>query len=45
MLPYHQQGTIDYARLDFDPDEPVLKPDAMDQEQPIQEIIGLLRAT
>ena len=42
MLPYREQGTIDYARLDFDPHEPVLKPDAMDQEQPVHEIFGLL---
>ena len=42
MLPYHEQGTIDYARLDFDPDELVLKPEAMEQEQPIHEILGLL---
>ena len=44
MLPYQQQGTIDYARLDFDPDEPVLKPDAMEQNLQLQEILGLLRA-
>ncbi len=42
MLPYHEQGAIDYARLDYDPDEPVLKPDAMEQEQPLQEFLGLL---
>ena len=42
MRPYHEQGEIDYARLDFDPDEPVLKPDAMEQEQPMQEFLGLL---
>ena len=42
ILPYREQGTIDYARLDFDPNELVLKPEAMEQEQPIQEIIGLL---
>ena len=42
MRPYHRQGEIDYARLDFDPDEPVLKPDAMEQEQPLQEFLGLL---
>ena len=42
ILPYQRQGEIDYARLDFDPHEPVLKPDAMEQEQPIQEVIGLL---
>ena len=44
MLPYHQQGVIDYARLDFDPNEPVLKPDAMEQNLQLQEILGLLRA-
>ena len=42
ILPYHKQGEIDYARLDYNPDEPVLKPEAMEQEQPMQEIIGLL---
>ena len=42
MLPYHEQGAIDYARLDYDPDEPVLKPDTMEQEQPMQEFLGLL---
>ena len=42
MLPYHRQGTIDYARLDFDPNKPVLKPEAMDQERPVHAIIGLL---
>ena len=42
MLPYHEQGTIDYARLDYDPNEPVRKPEAMDQEPPIHEFYGLL---
>ncbi len=42
MLPYREQGTIDYARLDFDPDEPVRKPDAMEQNLPLHEIHGLL---
>ncbi len=42
MRPYHQQGEIDYARLDYNPDEPVLKPEAMEQEQPMQEFLGLL---
>ncbi len=42
MLPYHRQGTIDYARLAFDPHKLALKPDAMDQEQPVHEILGLL---
>ena len=42
ILPYREQGTIDYARLDFDPNEPVLKPDAMEQNIPLHEIFGLL---
>ncbi len=42
MRPYHRQGEIDYARLDYNPDEPVLKPEAMEQEQPMQELLGLL---
>ena len=44
MLPYHEQGVIDYARLDYDPNEPVLKPDAIEQNLQLQEIFGLLRA-
>ena len=44
MLPYHKQGAIDYTRLDYDPNEPVLKPDAMEQNLQLQEIFGLLRA-
>ena len=42
ILPYHRQGEIDYARLDYNPDEPVLKPEAMEQEQPMQELLGVL---
>ena len=42
MLAYHEQGVIDYARLDFDPHELVLKPDAMEQNIPLHEIHGLL---
>ncbi len=42
MLAYREQGEIDYARLDYNPDELVLKPEAMEQEQPIQHLIGLL---
>ena len=42
VLPYREHGTIDYARLDFDPDKRVLKPDAMDEERPVHEIYGLL---
>ena len=44
MRPYRQQGTIDYARLDFDPHEPVQKPDAMEQNLQLLEIFGLLSA-
>ncbi len=44
MLPYVRQGTIDYARLDFDPNEPVRKPDAMEQNPQLLEIFGLLSA-
>ncbi len=42
MRPYQRQGEIDYARLDYNPDEPVLKPDAMEQNIPLHEILGLL---
>ena len=42
MRPYHKQGEIDYARLDYNPDVPVLKPDAMQQNPPLHEILGLL---
>ena len=44
MLPYRKQGEIDYASLDFDPDVPVRKPDAMEQNLEQDEILGLLRA-
>ncbi len=44
MRPYHRQGEIDYARLDYNPDEPVLKPDAMQQNLQLLEIFGLLSA-
>ena len=42
MLPYRRMGEIDYASLDFDADELVEKPDAMEQEQPQDQIIGYL---
>ena len=44
MRPYREQGEIDYARLDYNPDEPVLKPDAMEQNLQLLEIFGLLSA-
>ncbi len=42
VLPYRRQGEIDYAGLDFDPDERELPPDAMEQEPAVQELLGLL---
>ncbi len=42
MRPYRKQGQIDYARLDYNPDEPVLKPEAMQQNPALHEILGLL---
>ena len=44
MRRYRRQGEIDYARLDYNPDEPVLKPDAMQQNLQLLEIFGLLSA-
>ena len=44
MRPYHRWGEIDYARLAFDPDEPVLKPDAMEQNLPLLALYHLLAA-
>ena len=31
MLPYRRQGEIDYANLEFDPNEKNVTPDAMEQ--------------
>ena len=42
VRPYRKRGRIDYARLDFDPDERELPPDAMGQEPAVQELLGLL---
>ncbi len=44
MLPYKRQGEIDYASLDFDPDESAEKPDAMEQHLEQAEVFGLLSA-
>ena len=44
MLPYNRQGEIDYASLDFDPNEKELPPDHMEQNREINEVIGLLMA-
>ena len=42
MLPYVRQGEIDYAALDYNPDDPEPMPDAMEQELVVQEILGIL---
>ena len=44
MLPYRRQGEIDYASLEFDPNEKELPPDHMEQSREIREITGLLAA-
>ena len=44
MLPYRKGGVIDYARLEFDPDRKHLTPDAMEQNQEMVELRGLLAA-
>ncbi len=42
MLPYIRQGKIDYASLEYDPNEPEPLPEGMEQEPVIQEILGIL---
>ena len=45
MLPYNREGEIDYASLDFDPDEArAEKPDAMKQHKEQAEVFSLLTA-
>jgi Uma2 family endonuclease len=44
MLPYRKQGEIDYASLDFDPDVSEHPDDSMDQNDEMDEIMGLLRS-
>ncbi len=44
MLPYRRQGEIDYAALDFNPDEKEIPPDHMEQNREIHEVISLLMA-
>ena len=41
MLPYRRQGEIDYASLEFDPNERELPPDHMEQSREIREITWL----
>ena len=44
IIPYNRQGEIDYAGLEFDPDQKNLTPDAMEQNLELSEILGLFRA-
>ena len=44
MLPYIKRGEIDYASLDYNPDEPEPMPDAMEQEFVVQEILGVMHS-
>ncbi len=44
MLPYQRYGEIDYASLEFNPDEKSRTPDDMEQNLEIAEIIGVFRA-
>ncbi len=44
MLPYQRQGEIDYASLDFDPNEKEPPPDSMEQNREMREIVSLLSA-
>ena len=42
MLPYVKRGEIDYASLEYNPDEPEPMPEAMEQEPVVTEILGIL---
>ena len=44
MLPYVKQGEIDYASLEYNPDEPEPMPEAMEQEFVVQEILGIMHS-
>ena len=44
MLPYVEQGNIDYASLEYNPDEPEPIPDAMELEFVVQEILGIMHS-
>ena len=44
MLPYVKQGEIDYAALDYNPDDPEPMPDAMEQEFVVSEILGIMHS-
>ena len=42
MLPYVKRGVIDYASLDYNPDQPEPMPEAMEQETIVNEILNIL---
>lgn len=44
MLPYVKKGEIDYAALEYNPDEPEPMPEAMEQEPVVAEIIGIMHS-
>ena len=44
MLPYVKKGEIDYAALEYNPDDPEPMPDAMEQEFVVQEILGVMHS-
>ena len=44
MLPYVKRGDIDYAALDYNPDDPEPMPDAMEQEFVVNEILGIMHS-
>ena len=44
MLPYRRQGDIDYASLEFDPNEIDPPPDSMEQNLELVEVLNLLFA-
>lgn len=44
MLPYVKKGEIDYAALDYNPDDPEPMPDAMEQEFVVNEILGIMHS-
>ena len=44
MLPYVKRGDIDYAALDYNPDDPEPMPDAMEQEFVVNEILDMMHS-
>ena len=44
MLPYVEHGEIDYASLEYNPNEPEPMPDPMEQEFVVREIIGIMHS-